>query len=58
MDDLMKQTEITRTLIEKEKTNSPNERSSKNISYAEALKPSPIVLKRTPSQTLSRDQIN
>ena len=54
----MKQTELTRTLIENKKTDSPNESSSKNISYAEAVKLSPIVLKPTSSQTLLKDQIN
>ena len=34
MDELMKQTDLTRTFIENKKTDSPNESSSKNISYA------------------------
>ena len=58
MDELMKLTELTRTLIENKKNDSPNESSDKNFSYAEAVKLSPIVLKPTSNQTLSKDQIN
>ena len=47
MDELMKQTELTRTLIENEKTDSPSESSDKNFSYAEAVKVFLIVLKPT-----------
>ena len=54
----MKQTELTRTLIENKITDSPNESSSTNNSYAEAVQLSPIVLKLTPNQTLSKDQFN
>ena len=54
----MKQTELTKMLIENIKTDSPDESSSKNISYAEAVKLSPILLKPNSSQTVSRDQIN
>ena len=45
MDELMEQTELTRTLVEIKKTYNPNESSSKNISYAQAVKLSPVVLK-------------
>ena len=45
MDDLMKQTESTKTLIENNKSDNHNESSSKNISYAEAVQLSPIALK-------------
>ena len=38
MDELMKHTELTRSLIENKKTNNPNESLLKNISYAEALR--------------------
>ena len=58
MDELMKHTEFTTTLIENKKTESPNETSPKNINYAEAAQLAPIVLKPTSSQTLSKDQIN
>ena len=58
MDELTQQTELTRTLIKTKKTVSPNENSSKNISYSEAVQLSPILLKPTSSQTLSKDQIN
>ena len=54
----MKHTELTRKLSENKKTDSPNESPSKNFSYAEAAKLSPIVLKPNSSQTLSKDQIN
>ena len=54
----MKQTELTRTLIENKKTDRPNENSSKNISYAEAVKLSPIVLKQTSSQTRLKEENN
>ena len=54
----MQKTDITRTLTENKKTDSPNESSDKNFSYAEAVKLSPIVLKPTSNQTLSKDQIN
>ena len=54
----MKQTDLTRTLIGIKKIDSPNESSSKNLSYAEAVKLSPIVPKPTSSQTVSKDQIN
>ena len=54
----MKQTEITRTLIENKKADNPKESSDKDFSYAEAVKLSPIVLKPTSNQTLSKDQIN
>ena len=53
MGEVMKQTELTRTLIVKIKTDSPNESFPKNISYSEAVKLSPIVLKPTPNQTFS-----
>ena len=56
MDELMKQTELTRTLIKNKKTDSLNESSSKNFRYAEAVKLSPIVLKPTSSQTLSKEK--
>ena len=55
---MKKQTDITRTLIEAKETDSLNETSSKNFSYAEAVKLSPIVLKPASSWTLSKDQIN
>ena len=54
----MKETELTRTLIENKKTDSPNESSDKDFSYADAVKLSPIVLKPNSKQTLSKDQIN
>ena len=38
MEESMKQTEVTRTLIENKKTVGPNESSSKNFSYTEAVK--------------------
>ena len=53
----MKQTELTRALIENKKTDSPNERSSKIMSYTEDVQMSSIVLKPTSSQILSKDQI-
>ena len=53
----MKQTELIRTPFETKKTDSPNERSTKNISYAKAVKLSPVKLKPTSSQGLLRDQI-
>ena len=58
MDELMKQTELTRTLTENEKANSPKESSDKYFSYVEAVKLSPIVLKSTSNPTLAKDQIN
>ena len=58
MDQIMKQTELTRTCIKNKKTESPNESSSKNFSYAEAVQLSPIVLKPLSSQTLSKVQTN
>ena len=58
MDELMKQTELTRTLIENKKADNPKESSDKDFSYAEAVKFSPIVLKPTSNQTISKDQIN
>ena len=58
IDEVMKQTELNRTHIENKKADSLNENSSKNYSYAEAVKLSPTVLKPTSSQTLSYDQIN
>ena len=58
MDELMKQTELTRKFIENKRTDSLYESSSKNISYAEVVQLFPIVLKSTSSQTLSKDKIN
>ena len=48
----MKQTELTRTLIENKITDRPYKSSSKNISYAEAEQLPPIALKQISSQTL------
>ena len=58
MDELVKQTELTRTLIENRKTDRPNENSDKNFSYEEAVKLSLVVLKPTSNQTISKDQNN
>ena len=52
MDELKKQTELTRTLTENKKADSPKEGSDKDFSDAEALKLSPIVLKPISNQTL------
>ena len=58
MDELMKRTELTRTLVENTKIDSPIESLFRKQSYAEAVQLSPIILKPTSNQTLSRDQIN
>ena len=54
----MMQTELPRPYIKNKIPDSPNESSSKNISYTEAVQLSPIVLKSTSSQTFSRTQVN
>ena len=41
MHELMRQTELSRTLIENKKTDSPNESTFTNIIYAEAVKTVP-----------------
>ena len=58
MDEIMKQTELTRTIFENKKTDCPEESLPNNISYAEAVHLSPVVLKPTSSQTFSKDQFN
>ena len=55
----MNQTELTRALIENKKNDSPNESFSRNISYAEAVLLSSILLIPSSNhQTLSEDKIN
>ena len=58
MDELTKQEELTRTLIESKKAESPTESLSKNVSCAGAVQLSPIVLKPTSSRTLLKGQGN
>ena len=58
MDELMEQTDLARTLIINKETDSPTLSTSKNISYAEAIKLFPNVLTPILSRTLSKDQIN
>ena len=53
MDELMKQIELFRTRTESKKTYSPNESSSKDISYTKTVKLSPIIMKPTSSKTPS-----
>ena len=54
MDEIMKQTEISRRFIENRKSDSLSESSSINLTYAEALQVSLIVLKPISSQKFSK----
>ena len=58
MYELVKQTELTRMLIENKKTDSSDASTYKTISCEEAVQMSSIVLKPNSSQTPTRDQFN